>query len=94
MRPCYRVEKGSGGLSGGWWDAATFIPGTRIGEVGEAAPPSVDVVGGFVSGTGRGTGLAIGGGGGGGNMGVGRNGLCTLPWLLPLGLRNPTCPAC
>lgn len=56
-----------------------------LGEVGEAAPPSVDVVGGFVSGTGRGTGLAIGGGGGGGNIGVGRNGLCTLPWLLPLG---------
>ena len=49
---------------------------------------SVDVVGGFVSGTGRGTGLAIGGGGGGGNMGVGRNGLCTLPWLLPLGCRD------
>ena len=38
-----------------------------LGEVGEAAPPSVDVVGGFVSGTGRGTGLAIGGGGGGGH---------------------------
>lgn len=38
-----------------------------------------------MSGTGRGTGLAIGGGGGGGNIGVGRNGLCTLPWLLPLG---------
>lgn len=56
-----------------------------LGDVGEAAPPSVDVVGGFVSGTGRGTGLAIGGGGGGGNIGVGRNGLCTLPWLLPLG---------
>jgi hypothetical protein len=56
-----------------------------LGEVGEAAPPSVDVVGGFVSGTGRGTGLAIGGGGGGGNIGVGRKGLCTLPWLLPLG---------
>lgn len=52
------------------------------------APPSVDVVGGFVSGTGRGTGLAIGGGGGGGNIGVGRNGLCTLPWLLPLGCRK------
>lgn len=32
MRPCYRVEKGSGGLSGGWWDAATFIPGTRTGR--------------------------------------------------------------
>lgn len=47
--------------------------------MGEAAPPSVDVVGGFVSGTGRGTGLAIGGGGGGGNIGVGRNGLCTFP---------------
>lgn len=58
-----------------------------LGEVGEAAPPSVDVVGGFVSGTGRGTGLAIGGGGGGGNIGVGRNGLCTLPWLLPLGCK-------
>lgn len=29
MRPCYKVEKGSGGLSDGWWDAATFIPGTR-----------------------------------------------------------------
>lgn len=56
-----------------------------LGEVGEAAPPSVEVVGGFVSGTGRGTGLAIGGGGGGGSIGVGRNGLCTLPWLLPLG---------
>lgn len=52
------------------------------------APPSVDVVGGFVSGTGRGTGLAIGGGGGGGNIGVGRNGLCTLPWLLPLGCQK------
>lgn len=50
-----------------------------LGEVGEAAPPSVDVVGGLVSGMGRGTGLAIGGGGGGGNIGVGRNGLCTLP---------------
>lgn len=59
-----------------------------LGEVGEAAPPSVDVVGGFVSGTGRGTGLAIGGGGGGGNIGVGRNGLCTLPWLLPLGCKG------
>lgn len=59
-----------------------------LGEVGEAAPPSVDVVGGFVSGTGRGTGLAIGGGGGGGNIGVGRNGLCTLPWLLPLGYKG------
>lgn len=59
-----------------------------LGEVGEVAPPSVDVVGGFVSGTGRGTGLAIGGGGGGGNIGVGRNGLCTLPWLLPLGCRK------
>lgn len=33
MRPCYRVEKGSGGLSGGWWDAATFIPGTRTVSV-------------------------------------------------------------
>jgi len=41
-----------------------------------------------VSGTGRGTGLAIGGGGGGGNIGVGRNGLCTLPWLLPLGCQK------
>lgn len=41
-----------------------------------------------MSGTGRGTGLAIGGGGGGGNIGVGRNGLCTLPWLLPLGCRK------
>lgn len=61
-----------------------------LGEVGEAAPPSVEVVGGFVSGTGRGTGLAIGGGGGGGNMGVGRNGLCTLPWLLPLGCKRGT----
>lgn len=50
-----------------------------MGELGEAPPPSVDVVGGFVSGTGKGTGLAIGGGGGGGNIGVGRNGLCTLP---------------
>lgn len=59
-----------------------------LGEVGEAAPPSVEVVGGFVSGTGRGTGLAIGGGGGGGNIGVGRNGLCTLPWLLPLGCKG------
>lgn len=33
LRPCYRVEKGSGGLSGGWWDAATFIPGTRTVSV-------------------------------------------------------------
>lgn len=56
-----------------------------LGEVGDAAPPSVEVVVGFVSGTGKGTGLAIGGGGGGGNIGVGRNGLWTLPWLLPFG---------
>lgn len=33
MRPCYRVEKGSGGLSGGWWDTSTFIPGTRTVSV-------------------------------------------------------------
>lgn len=37
MRPCYRVEKGSGGLSGGWWDAATFIPGTRTGRQRKSA---------------------------------------------------------
>lgn len=35
MRPCYSVEKGSGGLSGGWWDAVTFIPGTRTVSVEE-----------------------------------------------------------
>jgi len=26
---CYRGGKGSGGLSGAWWEAETFIPGTR-----------------------------------------------------------------
>lgn len=62
-----------------WYVTGALSQSYLLGEVGEAAPPSVDVVGGLVSGMGRGTGLAIGGGGGGGNIGVGRNGLCTLP---------------
>lgn len=33
--PCYRGGKGSGGLSGGWWEAETFIPGTRTESVEE-----------------------------------------------------------
>lgn len=56
-----------------------------LGEVGELPPPSVDEVEGGLASTGRGTGRAIGGGGGGGSMGVGRKGLWTLPWELPLG---------
>lgn len=55
-----------------------------LGEVGELPPSVEDVDGGLVS-TGRGTGRAMGGGGGGGSIGVGRNGLWTLLWELPLG---------
>lgn len=62
--------------------------------MGEFPPPSVEEVEGGLASTGSGTGRAIGGGGGGGSMGVGRKGLCTFPWELPLGLRKPTCPAC
>jgi len=60
-----------------------------LGEVGELPPPppsEVEVEGGLAS-MGSGTGRAIGGGGGGGSMGVGRKGLCTFPWELPLGWR-------
>lgn len=56
-----------------------------LGEVGELPPPSVEEVEGGLASTGSGTGRAIGGGGGGGSMGVGRKGLCTFPWELPLG---------
>lgn len=56
-----------------------------LGEVGELPPPSVEEVEGGLASTGRGTGRAIGGGGGGGSMGVGRKGLWTFPWELPLG---------
>lgn len=58
-----------------------------VGEVGELPPSVEDVEGGLLS-TGRGTGRAMGGGGGGGSIGVGKNGLWTFPWELPLG-----CPA-
>lgn len=85
MSPVLIPAQPSAGSAGSPWIPLRLY---LLGEVGEVAPPSVDVVGGFVSGTGRGTGLAIGGGGGGGNIGVGRNGLCTLPWLLPLGCRK------
>lgn len=56
-----------------------------LGEVGEFPPPSVEEVEGGLASTGSGTGRAIGGGGGGGSMGVGRKGLWTFPWELPLG---------
>ncbi len=56
-----------------------------LGEVGELPPPSVEEVDGGLASTGSGTGRAIGGGGGGGSMGVGRKGLWTFPWELPLG---------
>lgn len=36
--PCYRGGKGSGGLSGGWWEAETFIPGTRTAKEKEKRP--------------------------------------------------------
>lgn len=35
LLPCYRVGKGSGGLSGGWWEAVIFIPGTKTAKGGK-----------------------------------------------------------
>ncbi|TNN65743.1 hypothetical protein EYF80_024036 [Liparis tanakae] len=59
-----------------------------LGEVGELPPPPPSEVEGGLASMGSGTGRAIGGGGGGGSMGVGRKGLCTFPWELPLGCRR------
>ena len=56
-----------------------------LGEEGEVPPASLDEVEGGLASTGRGTGRAMGGGGGGGSMGVGRKGLWTFAWELPLG---------